>query len=894
MSFINLLQLLSGDSQQTITDKINFNFDQVISMGGGPQGERGLRGEIGPIGPQGSTGIDGLAGKDGTTWFTGVDLDFPVIGVSVDDYYLDTASGVIYQYNGLTWDNRGTMLSSSNVFRQYQNNIIITTPANPNSTFKSLILSPIDYQASSLTSDAGSAMLKLVGATGPMMYFSQTDTTNASTGEITAGKQAYIQMEPKALGVQEYNFYLNNPSGSVIIHGDSNELFIGKNAAGDRHIYQFGDSGENARLSFNLDRVDSVRRIGYYGGSPDLIATKLHFGNHEGTARHLTLNGLGQLGLGTDSPTVQYTQVNSLGVPTIGNTQDWWHLTSQNNDSVTFKQARPENFVREIRLQGSSSYSTGTGSTSKHFLSFSYGDASRGSSLRMGTGNTVGNEFYFGVNDHRHAIFGNDAMVAEHTNVAGKSIGDNATLSVVSNVGISGVGKKRFGGIHMYSTDALTGAFAGISYGGHTESQKNSVNAQILFRSEDTGGNLGAGIEFKTTTYNISGEPPLRMFINQYGNVGIGISNISAIGNRLAVSGNVSIGADYINTPGPANGLIVQGQTLIGTTNTNIDTRLAVFGGVTIGSTQTAMDASVPLGGLLVEGNTGIGIGSHAFELGGTSWRLNINGNMRPDAVVFTKSANNPNNVKTITTITGANRVTGTLNQIHSYAQTLTPANGTVPVWTEPGGQAQIPGPSNGNFNLAKLADGTGIERWTFRETGVIPTWRNAPGENRLTSRNNTFQTYRFPEATGNVPLTSLYDHRHFYNPAVFIAYNQNGGSVVFSENLSGPPSGYNGYFRTYIVTLTGFIEYAETPPRISLGVIYLTIGGLGSSYIRATCGPSTESGLLHCTPFTVQSMVRLGIGETRLCEAFVDRIAASGNVMFRDIRMLIQGTPAI
>ena len=46
MPKINLLNILSGDSQTILIDKVNYNFDQILTAGGGPQGSQGIRGTI--------------------------------------------------------------------------------------------------------------------------------------------------------------------------------------------------------------------------------------------------------------------------------------------------------------------------------------------------------------------------------------------------------------------------------------------------------------------------------------------------------------------------------------------------------------------------------------------------------------------------------------------------------------------------------------------------------------------------------------------------------------------------------------------------------------------------------------------------------------------------------
>lgn len=66
MSQLNLKQLLSGDNLSSVVDKLNYNFDQIILTGGGPQGLRGNLGTPGLPGAQGLRGFIGPTGEKGT------------------------------------------------------------------------------------------------------------------------------------------------------------------------------------------------------------------------------------------------------------------------------------------------------------------------------------------------------------------------------------------------------------------------------------------------------------------------------------------------------------------------------------------------------------------------------------------------------------------------------------------------------------------------------------------------------------------------------------------------------------------------------------------------------------------------------------------------------------
>jgi hypothetical protein len=66
MSQLNLKQILSGDTLSTVVDKLNYNFNQLVLNGGGPQGLRGLIGAPGLPGAQGLQGLVGPKGETGT------------------------------------------------------------------------------------------------------------------------------------------------------------------------------------------------------------------------------------------------------------------------------------------------------------------------------------------------------------------------------------------------------------------------------------------------------------------------------------------------------------------------------------------------------------------------------------------------------------------------------------------------------------------------------------------------------------------------------------------------------------------------------------------------------------------------------------------------------------
>ena len=128
MPQINILNVLQGDNQSTIVDKINYNFDQILSSGGGPQGARGLIGSTGPVGPQGAQGTQGLQGPSGSKWFVqetspasgGVTASNPWNYPSLGDYWMDpdSLSQSIYVYTATGWVDTGYGLASGSLFQK--------------------------------------------------------------------------------------------------------------------------------------------------------------------------------------------------------------------------------------------------------------------------------------------------------------------------------------------------------------------------------------------------------------------------------------------------------------------------------------------------------------------------------------------------------------------------------------------------------------------------------------------------------------------------------------------------------------------------------------------------------------------------------------------------------
>ena len=98
---INLKEVFPSDSQDITVDKVNFNFNKLLALGVGDQGDQGIAGPQGAAGPIGLTGIQGLRGS---TWFidSGDPNTLTFVDIIDQDLYLDTITFSVWQYDELT------------------------------------------------------------------------------------------------------------------------------------------------------------------------------------------------------------------------------------------------------------------------------------------------------------------------------------------------------------------------------------------------------------------------------------------------------------------------------------------------------------------------------------------------------------------------------------------------------------------------------------------------------------------------------------------------------------------------------------------------------------------------------------------------------------------------
>ena len=191
MPNLNIQALNAGDSQETIREKVNANFDSVVLAGGGPQGQQGKQGTQGAIGPAGPKGDPGQEGLRGTKWF--VQGAEPTGGASdpirVGDYWVQTlVNNSIFEYTDTGWVDTGQNLKASEVFE------VVSGVSGPTGNKNAIVISsPFPELNTLVISDSAAATSTinptyakfLISSNGnndyPIMEFSKTNVSGIGT-----------------------------------------------------------------------------------------------------------------------------------------------------------------------------------------------------------------------------------------------------------------------------------------------------------------------------------------------------------------------------------------------------------------------------------------------------------------------------------------------------------------------------------------------------------------------------------------------------------------------------------------------------------------------------------------------------------------------------------------
>jgi len=270
MPQINILNILQGDNQSTIVDKLNYNFDQILSAGGGPQGSQGLIGPTGPIGPQGPQGVQGAQGPSGTKWFVqeaqpasgGITGSNPWTYPTLGDYWLDpdSANQDVYVFTATGWVNTGYGLAAGELFQKVTPINIIGSAtgqavlfAGATSSDKTLVLS--DSSISEYT-PGGTAIDNLNFENSKLKIATKDDRTKL----ISFGRSSYDVTPGGSGGLNSnYNPYFSwdlsvNPSGG----SGAGIGFYGINFTNPKGSIGIISNGATAESGINMQSTSEI------------------------------------------------------------------------------------------------------------------------------------------------------------------------------------------------------------------------------------------------------------------------------------------------------------------------------------------------------------------------------------------------------------------------------------------------------------------------------------------------------------------------------------------------------------------------------------------------------------------------------------------------------------
>jgi len=508
---LNLLQLLQSDDQTTYTDKVNYNFDQILAMGGGPIGPTGFQGIQGVPGAQGIQGFQGLPGMDGSRWYVLPSTSTPTTPTpKIGDLWLQTDTLAILEYLGSPpmWVNLGFTLASTGVFTAGgANNLVFTSP----SPLRSLVLSPINYGIGNDSPGAADYRLKIVTSSGsPMIRFAVDDAGSEST-PTTTQPTISVQKINNVLYPGSTNWRLNveDLNGDIFLNLNGNYFGVYPQIAS---VSRF-DFGAQTRLQNNA--VDRLLSFAVSNTGTEFF----HIGRHTGLAttadRLFSIKDNGQISIGDafsnpigatnyhiDSinddlaktgppPPVDWLRLRGR-VQNGGTTWDSLNINHNRLFSDTGSPAQRSTMIRIQHQVNSSLY---------HFVGFTGGADNTSASFRPQLRLGFTNSYYFAADVNGRIGIGSTSFIQKYNSGANTF---QPKLTIEGSGATVTTGNSAWSGIHLIHPNVVD-AQVGITSGGLGVNE-NLTFAGIHFKDKSSQIIQGVDIEFATARYFDAGE----------------------------------------------------------------------------------------------------------------------------------------------------------------------------------------------------------------------------------------------------------------------------------------------------------------------------------------------------------------------------------------------------
>ena len=246
---INIKEIFQSDNLSVSQDKINYNFDQILANGGGPQGlkgDKGTTGALGSIGPKGDKGEIGSAGPKGNTGADGY-WDLETYINPIDQH---TLIPKIQPTSGSTTGDKPTNIVLGRTNSSYTENaidkssLLTLVDENGGSDWTNLInfrlktgasFNPASINIRLVPINAGSgAKLRLLADGGSSAEFEiQADLTTFKD----ASSNIILEIENNGAHARGYWGFLAgseiNINATGILNNNGNSNLLGNNVLGD-------------------------------------------------------------------------------------------------------------------------------------------------------------------------------------------------------------------------------------------------------------------------------------------------------------------------------------------------------------------------------------------------------------------------------------------------------------------------------------------------------------------------------------------------------------------------------------------------------------------------------------------------------------------------------------
>lgn len=612
---IVIKELFGSDSITDLSNKLNFNFDQIILAGGGPPGIQG------PAGPQ---GVPGPEGDRGDHWFVGLTafgqtLDHDGINnLKVEDHFLDILGDVLaYFDNGLGstgWTATGVNLmgpkgdtgnvggsfewklnlgsfgpfATDSVGSYYGPTGLVSTVDNANINYivpigaskNGLFLGDIDRRISKLANFNSKSISPLTSEqNSPKLSIIQNGINSAGLNGLMIGAMGLTS----STGTLQSNFTFNTSGATVDAKLFYHAGFYAKfNSPNYQHAFKQTSFNSDFDIVANELNVIAPRiaKLSILGGEVEIAENK----NFNLKSKSIRLYGATHNG--------NYDSIISLDA-VVGNQADV--LGQQYLRSFIIFQSKTVGGTGSVIIGATNSYIFDTKSALQISRSINTATSDDASLVFWNNSNTINS-----TTDYNAKFISSFDPTNKSFQISTKRLALNGVFSsnsadrlaqfpvhinqkwvdlptTAGNTAIAGVDKWIFGidsnnSSTSFSTSIGTGL--GVVYynsgstGVFNSLDINSIGLQT-YQTGATAGSYLAG-KFNANLYSQIGEESI------YGNFGIGFATNVNLGigatAKLAVHGSVRIGntaTGYHNwsTIGPKYGLLIEGSINQGSTS---------------------------------------------------------------------------------------------------------------------------------------------------------------------------------------------------------------------------------------------------------------------------------------------------------------------------------------